>query len=107
MKTKHIECHAKHQMGDLLTKIPNDHAEQKIHAHLYMTLREYYTTAYPSDDLGKDIRDGVTFWQLLGNIGKVYELSVSDSIVRERLFEALADLIGVDYDIIYNAWLCA
>ncbi len=32
-------------------------------------------------------------------------LNVSDSLIRERVFERLAYLMGIDYQIIYYLWL--
>jgi hypothetical protein len=38
--------------------------------------------------------------------GDIYQyIGVSDSIVRERLFEKLAETLNVGYDYIYNLWL--
>lgn len=32
-------------------------------------------------------------------------LNVSNSLIRERVFKKLSDLMGVDYDIVYYLWL--
>jgi hypothetical protein len=38
--------------------------------------------------------------------GDVYEyLYVYDSIIRERLFERLAEELNVKYDYVYNLWI--
>jgi len=38
--------------------------------------------------------------------GDVYEyLSAYDSIIRERLFEGLAEELNVKYEYVYNLWL--
>ena len=76
-----------------------------------MTIREYYLTKYPSDDMGAGINPTATFAGLLNQLivgGDVYEyLYVYDSIIRERLFEKLASNKGCDYDVIYQQWLRA
>ena len=72
-------------------------------------LRQYYINSYPSDPLGKEMNKDITFVELfecLDNYQDVYSLiNVYDSLVRERLFGKLANIIGVDYNYIYNQWL--
>ena len=74
-----------------------------------MTIREFYVKNYPTDDLGAGINPTATFAGLLNQLivgGCVYEyLYVYDSIVRERLFERLAEELNVKYDYVYNLWL--
>ena len=74
-------------------------------------LKEWYTTNYPSDELGAEINPDSTFQISLmpsTGTGMLYEvIGVGDSLVRERLFEALADVTHYDYDTIYNQWLMA
>ena len=71
-----------------------------------MNIKNYYLTAFPSDELGEEINANATFNGLLENITKPYSyIGVDDSIVRERVFDKLATLKGVPYSDIYNAWL--
>jgi hypothetical protein len=74
-----------------------------------MTIREFYVKNYPSDDMGDGINPTATFAGLLNQLivgGDVYEyLYVYDSIVRERLFERLAEELNVKYDYVYNLWI--
>jgi len=74
-----------------------------------MTLREYYVNKYPTDDMGAGIKPTATFAGLLNQLiigGDVYEyLYVYDSIIRERLFEGLAEELNVKYDYVYELWL--
>ena len=74
-----------------------------------MNIREFYVKNYPTDDMGKGINPNATFdglWKILNTYGDVYEyLYVYDSIIRERLFEKLADNKGCKYDVIYYQWL--
>jgi len=71
-------------------------------------IKEYYLMVYPKDELGKDLND-ITFndmFRCLENYEDIFELiGVSDSIVRERLFEQLAVVMGCDYSYIYEQWL--
>lgn len=72
-------------------------------------VRVWYTENYPEDELGTDIREGLSFYDLyetLDNYMNVYTvLGVDDSIVRERVFDKLSELMDVDYDYIYQQWL--
>ena len=56
-----------------------------------MNIKQFYIENYPTDELGIEIKENVTFTGLLDvlhNTGDVYEyVGVWDSIVRERLFE--------------------
>ena len=74
-----------------------------------MNVREFYVKNYPSDDMGADINPKATFAGLLNQLivgGDVYEyLYVYDSIVRERLFERLAEELEVSYEYVYKLWL--
>jgi len=74
-----------------------------------MTIREFYVKNYPTDDLGAGINPTATFPGLLNQLivsGDVYAyLYVYDSIVRERLFEKLAEEFELSYEYVYNLWL--
>jgi len=71
-----------------------------------MNIKNYYLSAFPSDDLGEEINANATFDGLLENMTEPYSyIGVDDSIVRERLFDKLANLKGVPYSDIYNLWL--
>ena len=74
-----------------------------------INVNEDYVTDFPTDDLGKEINKDLIFLQLFNGLlcGKdIYEmLDVSDSLIRERVLERLAYLMGIDYQIIYYLWL--
>ena len=74
-----------------------------------MNIRQFYVKNYPTDDLGIGINPKATFAGLLNQLivnGDVYEyLYVYDSIVRERLFERLAEELEVGYEYVYKLWL--
>lgn len=73
------------------------------------TIKDFYTNAFPTDPLGKELDDKKTFkdvWNDLLKGNSVYKtFGIGDSVVRERIFEQLAKLKKVDYDVIYDAWL--
>lgn len=72
-------------------------------------IKEWYIKEYPTDELGVEINKDITFYDLfivLDTYKDVYEaLSVADSIIRERVFNKLAEIMCVDYDYIYTQWL--
>lgn len=72
-------------------------------------IKEWYMVEYPTDELGVEINNDITFedmFVVLDTYGDVYEaLNVGDSIIRERVFSKLADLMEVDYDYVYKQWL--
>ena len=72
-------------------------------------IKDWYIENYPTDELGVEMYDDASFddlWKGILNGEDVYEImGVGDSIVRERLFEHLAELHGVEYGHIYDIWL--
>lgn len=73
-------------------------------------IREWYMAAYPTDDLGSAIREDVRFGDLFDALDAyqdVYALLGDgiDSVIRERCFQKLSEIMGVDYDYVYNQWL--
>lgn len=74
-------------------------------------IKDWYIKEYPDDiEMGEEMNDNVTFQDLfeaLDNYQDVYEVlgGESDSIVRERCFSKLAELMDVDYNYIYEQWL--
>lgn len=71
-------------------------------------IKKWYTAAFESDELGLEINPNATFLGLIGNIVDVYGyIGVVDSLVRERLFERIAEIMECSYDEVYNLWLNA
>lgn len=74
-----------------------------------MNIKNYYLETFPSDELGMELNETPTFAGLLNQLivgGDVYRyIGVSDSLVRERLFERLAEELEVSYEYVYNLWL--
>lgn len=72
-------------------------------------VKKWYLKTYPKDDLGKEIREDITFWSLWALMSQGYDvyniLGVGDSMIRERVFEELSKILGVDYDVVYQKWL--
>jgi hypothetical protein len=59
--------------------------------------------------LGEELNENATFVGLLTTLydgGEVYDyFGVGDSIIRERLFEELANQINKPYDYVYDLWM--
>lgn len=79
---------------------------------LNVNIKDWYIENYPSDELGETLSPSITFLDLnnLLNSDKgrnVYELlgGYSDTVIRERCFQKLAELINCSYDAIYSQWL--
>ena len=76
---------------------------------LKLNVKEWYKGEYPTDNLGDRIKEDTTFYDIfyaLDNYKDIYDIiGVTDSLVRERIFEKLGTLMEVDYDYIYDQWL--
>ena len=74
-----------------------------------MNIREFYLATYPTDELGVELNETPTFAGLLNKLitnADIYHyIGVADSVIRERLFERLAEELEVSYDYVYNLWL--
>ena len=72
-------------------------------------VKEWYLKEYTTDELGKEIKDDITFYDIfyaLDTYKDFYEtIGVGDSVIRERIFKKLAEIMEVDYNYIYNQWL--
>ena len=78
-----------------------------------MDIQTYYKGRYPNETI-----NGESVWKQLKPIGfgrlrqalkdgeGVYNtIGVCDSIVRETIFEGLAERLGVKYKVVYELWL--
>jgi hypothetical protein len=73
-------------------------------------IKEWYMEEYPDDEVGATLNDDITFeglFETLDSYGDVYEYlgGAADSVVRERCFAKLAEIMQVDYSYIYEQWL--
>ena len=72
-------------------------------------IKDFYQAAYPTDELGEQINGNATFQDAFECLQVGFNfyafLGVSDSIVRERVFDALAVLMNCSYEHIYYQWL--
>ena len=74
-----------------------------------MNVRAWYLEVYPDDELGPSIDPGLNFediFRALDSYKDIYKvLKVDDSLVRERVFTELADIMQVPYSYVYEQWL--
>lgn len=69
-------------------------------------IKQWYTKAYKTDEMGQEINPNVTFMEVLSDAENVYDLlGVTDSVVRERVFEELSKRTDIPYKKIYNMWM--
>lgn len=76
-------------------------------------IKEWYIKTYPTDSLGNELKDTTTFqdlFEVLDSYQDVYgalfkNKMEADSIIRERVFKELANIMDVDYGYIYDQWL--
>lgn len=72
-------------------------------------IRKWYVGEYQHDSLGEEINEDITFMDLfetLDSYGDIYKaLGIGDSVIRERVFQKLAEIMEVDYSYIYEQWL--
>lgn len=82
---------------------------------LDLNVKDWYCETYPDDDLGLEINKFITFDDVITNLNECAEgttnldfydlIQVSDSLIRERVFDKLSEILNVDYKSIYDLWL--
>ena len=74
-----------------------------------MNIKQFYLENYPTDELGIELKDDTNFTGLLNELftgNDIYGyIGVGDSIIRERLFEKLSEILKCSYDYVYDLWL--
>ena len=83
-------------------------AKAKEKKEVDTSVKKFYTSTYPDDDLGKEINPRLTFKKLITDMPKkdfYGMLGCGDSVVRERIFKKIASILGVDYNKVYDVWL--
>lgn len=70
-------------------------------------VRDWYQRACPTDELGDCIDEDMTFATYLidlARMGDAYIWGINDSIVRQRVMAATAQVMGLEYDTLYDLW---
>lgn len=85
----------------------NESKQSEANGTFDAPIKDWYMGAYKEDDLGDRLNG--TFKGALQTLMRgddIYDyIGVGDSLIRERLFSKLAEMLDVDYDEIYNVWL--
>ena len=73
-------------------------------------VKDWYLKNFKEDKLGQRINPKLTFSEVLDGLKtrkSIYSvIGVGDSVIRERIFQGLADIYcGGDYGTIYRMWL--
>ena len=70
-------------------------------------IRKWYVKAYPTDDLGPELVGNFAgALETMAKGGDIYDyMGMGDSLIRERLFTRLSEMLGIDYEHIYQLWL--
>ena len=70
-------------------------------------IKTWYVKEYPTDDLGPEIHGNFAgALKTMAKGGDIYDyMDVGDSLVRERLFTRLSEMLDLDYEHIYQLWL--
>lgn len=90
----------------------NNKKAQDIISKLDVSIKDWYIKEYPSDELGDTLSPTSTFLDLNNLLNshkgnQVYGLlgKYSDTVIRERCFQRLAELTDQNYEAIYNKWM--
>ena len=93
---------------EMITDISEKLNELERENSLDMNIGKWYGEKFPTDDSAKSINPNATFQMLYDALttDNVYcVIGVADSVVRERCFEKLAEIMKVDYSVIHNKWV--
>ena len=78
----------------------------KNNSNLNDSIKEWYTKTYKTDEFGADINPNTTFMEVLSDAENAYDLiGVTDSVVRERVFDELSKRTNIPYEKIFNMWM--
>lgn len=89
---------------------PQEHEElDDTEAELQSTIKEWYVSSFKVDNLSDEISEGVTFRDIMDCLEEhndFYEcIGVADSVIRERVFQKLAEILNVEPMVVYYQWL--
>ena len=76
---------------------------------LNSSVKEWYLNSFEVDNLGNEISEGITFGDVMRCLEEhndFYDcIGVGDSVIRERVFEKLAEILNVEPLTVYYQWL--
>ena len=75
----------------------------------YTKVKDWYIETYKSDKIGDNINEDITFYDIfkaLNNHKNIYKIiGITDNIIRERIFNELANEMETSYEYIHAQWL--
>lgn len=91
-------------------EVVNPEEKERYEYNGQTKLYDFYKSEYPEDsEIVEDLNKHATFQDAFECLQCGFDfytfMGVPDSIVRERIFQGLAELMGCDYDYIYDQWL--
>lgn len=96
-------------MKDVAEMTYEEHIEMED--NLDVKVKDWYLENYPTDECGHYLSDTATFvgmYTTLAMHKDIYDyIGEGDSVIRERLFSHLCDILDMDYDEIYDLWVKA
>lgn len=68
-------------------------------------IKEWYKKNFPKDNYLAQINGFKTFEDVFIDMGNYVSPEFGDSVIRERVFSHLADLMKTDYEYVYERWI--
>ncbi len=103
-----IRTTADEMITDISEKLKELEKEKSV--DLNSDISAWYAAEFSDDEMKDEIYTGVSFQKLNDMLSSndLYSIiGVDDTVVRERCFSKLAELMQVDYSVIYKKWLNA
>ena len=103
-----IRTTADEMITDISEKLKELEKEKSV--DLNSDISAWYAAEFSDDEMKDEIYTGVSFQKLYDMLSSndLYSIiGIDDTVVRERCFTKLAELMQVDYSVIYDMWLNA
>lgn len=103
-----IRTTADEMITDISEKLKELEKEKSV--DLNSDISAWYAAEFSDDEMKDEIYTGVSFQRLYDMLSSndLYSIiGIDDTVVRERCFSKLAELMQVDYSVIYEKWLDA
>ena len=103
-----IRATADEMITDISEKLKELEKEKSV--DLNSDISAWYAAEFSDDEMKDEIYTGVSFQKLYDMLSSndLYSIiGIDDTVVRERCFSKLAELMQVDYSVIYEKWLNA
>lgn len=86
-----------------------DNSEEVDKDELELSVKDWYLSSFEIDNLGNEISEDATFADVMKCLEEhkdFYDcIGVEDSVIRERIFKKLAEILNVEPLVVYYQWL--